>query len=98
MDRMLRRQQMHCTEKDTTMNQTALALKLFTRATLAEARRAELRGEQKYAALLRGSVSEVIEENRPAASPPVDPETAKRLERTRAFAKVIAAGFGQTRR
>jgi hypothetical protein len=79
------------------MNQTALALKSFTRNCLREARRAEQRGERRFAAALRDSVSEVIEENRPAVSATVDPETAAARERTRAFARVVLAGFGQTR-
>jgi hypothetical protein len=72
---------------------TAFALKMFTRDCLREARRAELRGERQYAANLRDSVTSIIAENRSAISAPVDPETEKRLARTRAFAETIAAGF-----
>jgi hypothetical protein len=79
------------------MNQTAIALRNFTRNTLAEARRAELHGERKYAAALRLSVTDVIAENRAAVSAPlVDAESQKRLAQTRAFAATIAAGFGRT--
>jgi hypothetical protein len=79
------------------MNQTTLALRNFSRNTLAEARRAELRGQRTYAALLRASVGEVIEEHRSAVSAPlVDLETEKRLAQTRAFAATISAGYGRT--
>jgi hypothetical protein len=79
------------------MNTTARALQRFTKSTLAAARLAEFCGQRAFAAALRASVSDVISEHR-AAHPmpaPVDPETAKRREKARAWAATILTGMGR---
>lgn len=76
------------------MNTTATAMLRVAKTCIAEAQRADRTGQHRYAELLRGSARRALAELDAATPRVVDPETAKRLERTRAYAKVIAAGFG----
>jgi hypothetical protein len=70
------------------------ALLRAARSCVAEAARADRRGEYRYARELRQSARNALAEVR-AMTPPVavDPETAKRQERTRAFAAVLMQGL-----
>jgi hypothetical protein len=66
------------------------------RTCVAEADRADRAGQHRYAELLRGSARTALAELDADTPRAVYPETAAARARTRAFAQVIAAGFGQT--
>jgi predicted methyltransferase len=78
------------------MNSTSTALAMFTRNCTRQARRMELFGQRRVAAELRAGASRAIEEHTAAMPTMVDVETQKRRNQARAFASVIAAGFGRT--
>jgi hypothetical protein len=64
------------------------------RSCVNEAARADKAGEHRYAALIRASARRALVELdaiRPRA--PVDPETAQRQERARAYAAVLMKGL-----
>ena len=79
------------------MNTTATAMLRVARTCVAEADRADRLGQHHYAELIRGSARRALAELDVATPAPVNPETAAARARTRAFAQVVLAGFGQTR-
>jgi hypothetical protein len=80
-----------------TMNTTSSvqALLRCARACVGEAARADRLGQRGYAELMRGSARTALAELDAITLrvAPVDIETAKRQERTRAFAAVVLTGL-----
>jgi hypothetical protein len=70
------------------------ALLAAAQSCVAEAARADRRGERRYAALVRQSARAALAEIR-AITPPVavDPEMAARQEKARAYAAVLMRGL-----
>jgi hypothetical protein len=70
------------------------ALLSAARSCVAEAGRADRRGEYSYATELRASARRALAEIR-AITPvaPPDPETAQRQEKARIFAKILMKGL-----
>jgi hypothetical protein len=76
------------------MSSSVNALIRAARACVAEAARADRLGQRRYAGELRQSARNALAEIRALTPPvPVDPETAKRQEKARAYARVLMRGL-----